>query len=193
MGYLCTRKAQYAPLCFLKNSGDPDDFLFWWFTENTHKMCLSGTDHTVTIIFGFTMNFCTYMYLNGSHGWFIGSQVFEWVRLLQLFLGFRFTSIFHTYEKLVVQKVPSYHCESHIRNTRPCGPYVAWVRMSACLSVCQSVSPLMAECSEIPFVSIIFKYHNSLWDKVVNWGSLFFISIYLLVEQIFAKKTYVCY
>ncbi len=39
MGYLCTRKAQYAPsgrnmhhgaqwrLCFLKNSGDPDDFL----------------------------------------------------------------------------------------------------------------------------------------------------------------------
>ena len=54
MGYLCTRKAQYAPLrrnmhhgaqgrlCFLKNSGDPDDFLFWWFTENTHKMCVSG-------------------------------------------------------------------------------------------------------------------------------------------------------
>ncbi len=49
MGYLCTRKAQYAPLrrnmhygaqgrlCFLKNSGDPDDFLFWWFTKNTHK------------------------------------------------------------------------------------------------------------------------------------------------------------
>ena len=45
MGYLCTRKAQYAPprrnmhhgaqgrLYFLKNSGDPDDFLFWWFTE----------------------------------------------------------------------------------------------------------------------------------------------------------------
>ncbi len=45
MGYLCTRKAQYAPprcnmhhgaqgrLCFLKNSGDPDNFLFWWFTE----------------------------------------------------------------------------------------------------------------------------------------------------------------
>ena len=163
MGYLCTRKAQYAPLrrnmhhgaqgrlCFLKNSGDPDDFLFWWFTENTHKMCVSGkcpcgshwhtrhtrpsrccplhivhraqhelkvhnerpyslcgmlgshvfewvtwliyrftsiwTGHTVTIIFGFTMNFCTYMYLNGSHGWFIGSQVFEWVTLLQLFLG----------------------------------------------------------------------------------------------------------
>ncbi len=54
MGYLCTRKAQYAPLrrnihhgaqgrlYFLKNSGDPDDFLFWWFTENTHNMCLSG-------------------------------------------------------------------------------------------------------------------------------------------------------
>ncbi len=54
MGYLCTRKAQYAPLrrnmhhgaqgrlCFLKNSGDPDDFLFWWFTENIHKMCPSG-------------------------------------------------------------------------------------------------------------------------------------------------------
>ncbi len=40
-----------------------------------------------TIIFGFTMNFCTYMYLNGSHGWFIGSQVFEWATLLQLFLG----------------------------------------------------------------------------------------------------------
>ncbi len=59
MGYLCTRKAQYAPprrnmhhgaqgrLYFLKNSGDPDDF----------------------------------------------------------------TSIFHTYEKLVVQKLPSYGCE----------------------------------------------------------------------------------
>ncbi len=45
------------------------------------------TGHTVTIIFGFTMDFCTYMYLNGSHGWFIGSQVFEWVTLLQLFLG----------------------------------------------------------------------------------------------------------
>ena len=54
MGYLCTRKAQYAPprrnmhhgaqgrLYFLKNSGDPDDFLFWWFTENIHKICLSG-------------------------------------------------------------------------------------------------------------------------------------------------------
>ncbi len=28
-------------LCFLKNSGDPDDFLFWWFTENTHKICVS--------------------------------------------------------------------------------------------------------------------------------------------------------
>ncbi len=51
----------------------------------------------------------------------IGSQVFEWVTLLQLFLGFRFTSIFHTYEKLVVQKLLSYDCESHIRNTRPCG------------------------------------------------------------------------
>ncbi len=85
MGYLCTIRAQYAPprrimhhgaqgrLYFLKNSGDPDDFLFWWLTENTHKICLSGK--------------CTYMYLNGSHGWFIGSQVFEWVTLLQLFLG----------------------------------------------------------------------------------------------------------
>ncbi len=53
MGYLCTRQAQYAPprrkmhhgaqgrLCFLKNTGDPDDFLFWWFTENTHKICTS--------------------------------------------------------------------------------------------------------------------------------------------------------
>ncbi len=51
MGYLCTRKAQYAPsrhnmhhgaqgrLCFLKNSGDPDDFLFWWFTENIRGTC----------------------------------------------------------------------------------------------------------------------------------------------------------
>ncbi len=26
----------------------------------------------------------------------------------------------------------------HIRNTRPCGSYVAWVRMSVCLSVCAS-------------------------------------------------------
>ena len=54
MGYLCTRKAQYAPLrrnmhhgaqgrlYFLKNSGDADDFLFWWFIENTHKICPSG-------------------------------------------------------------------------------------------------------------------------------------------------------
>ncbi len=50
MGYLCTRKAQYAPsrrkmhhgaqgrLYFLKNSGDPDDFLFWWFTEYVWKI-----------------------------------------------------------------------------------------------------------------------------------------------------------
>ncbi len=42
MGYLCTIRAQYATprrnmhhgaqgrLYFLKNSGDPDDFLFWW-------------------------------------------------------------------------------------------------------------------------------------------------------------------
>ncbi len=55
MGYLCTRKAQYAPsrrnmhhgaqgrLCFLKNSGDADEFLYL--------------------------------------------HVFEWVTLLQLFLG----------------------------------------------------------------------------------------------------------
>ncbi len=54
LGYLCTSRAQYAPprrymhhgaqgrLYFLKNSGDPDDFLFWWFTENIHKICLSG-------------------------------------------------------------------------------------------------------------------------------------------------------
>ncbi len=106
MGYLCTRKAQYAlprrkmhhgaqgRLCFLKNSGDPDDFLFWWFTENTHKICLSGK------------------YLH----------VFEWVtwliyRFTIIWMGhtvtiiFRFTSIFHTYEKLVVPKVPSYDCE----------------------------------------------------------------------------------
>ncbi len=107
MGYLCTSRAQYAPpkrnmhhvakgrLYFLKNSGDPYDFLFWWFTENIHKFCVSGkclcgsdwhilkkllgshvfewvtwliyrftsiwTGHTVTIIFGFTKNFCTYM------------------------------------------------------------------------------------------------------------------------------------
>ncbi len=39
----------------------------------------------------------------------VGSQVFEWVTLLQLFLGSQV--FFYTYEKLVVQKVPSYHCE----------------------------------------------------------------------------------
>ncbi len=54
MGNLSTRKAQYAPLRrnmqhgaqgrlgVLKNSGDADDFLFWWFIENTEKMCPSG-------------------------------------------------------------------------------------------------------------------------------------------------------
>ena len=124
MGYLCTSRAQYAPprrnmhhgaqgrLYFLKNSGDPDDFLFWWFTENTHKICPSGkcpcgshwhTRHT-------RPSRCCPLH------------VFEWVtwliyRFTSIWMGhtvtiiFRFTSIFHTYEKLVVQKVPSYHCE----------------------------------------------------------------------------------
>ncbi len=60
MGYLCTRKAQYAPsgrnmhhgaqgrLYFFKNSGDPDDFLFWWFTEKIAIWChvMSWHDNT---------------------------------------------------------------------------------------------------------------------------------------------------
>ncbi len=81
MGYLCTRKAQYAPprrkmhhgaqgrLYFLKNSGDPDEWVTW-------------------LIYRFTS-------MNGSH----------------CYNYFRFKSIFHTYEKLVVQKLLSYDCE----------------------------------------------------------------------------------
>ncbi len=53
-GGLVHHQAQYAPpkrnvhhgaqgrLYFLKNSGFPDNFSFWWFTENTHKICVSG-------------------------------------------------------------------------------------------------------------------------------------------------------
>ncbi len=56
MGYLFTRKAQYAPprrkmhhgaqgrLCFLKNSGDPDDFLRmknWWCKSCSHTIASS--------------------------------------------------------------------------------------------------------------------------------------------------------
>ncbi len=54
MGYLCTRKAQYAPprrnmhhgaqgrLYFLKNSGDPDDFFFVGYRRYVgYSACLS--------------------------------------------------------------------------------------------------------------------------------------------------------
>ncbi len=61
-GAICTIKAQYAPRC-TRETMFFEKFRWPW------------------------MNFCTYMYLNGSHGGFIGSQVFEWVTLLQLFLG----------------------------------------------------------------------------------------------------------
>ncbi len=85
----------WGAICTTVHKGD---YVFWK---------IQGT----LMIFCFGGSLKTYMYLNGSHGWFIGSQVFEWVTLLQLFIGFMITSIFHTYEKLVVHKLLSYDCE----------------------------------------------------------------------------------
>ncbi len=58
----------HGAICTMVHKGD---YVFWKIQGTLMIFCFGGT----------------YMYLNGSHGWLIGSQVFEWVTLLQLFLG----------------------------------------------------------------------------------------------------------
>ncbi len=75
---------QEGAICTTVHKGE---YVFWKIQGTLMILCFGGSLKTHTKFVRLESVRVDHMYLNGSHGWFIGSQVFERVTLLQLFLG----------------------------------------------------------------------------------------------------------